>query len=83
MAEVIHKFGPLSPYSGKPVKIVGVPVHVGFQDEQVFVWCRRMAGEDNRSSEVRLVATGDTFIGPYIGTVIYPNGLVYHAIEVF
>ena len=82
MADVIHKYGPLSAYTGKPVKIQGKPVFTGFQDDQVFVWCRKSADIEDSWSKVRLVATGESYTGAYVGTVVYPSGYVFHVIEV-
>lgn len=82
MADVIYKYGPIEP--GMDFLIVkGQPVHVGLQNGKIFVWSRNLCEivEDERT--VRLVATGEAYIGPYIGTVIMPSGLVWHCVEVY
>lgn len=82
MADVIYKYGPIEP--GMDFLIVkGQPVHVGLQNGKIFVWSRNLCEivEDERT--VRLVATGEAYIDPYIGTVIMPSGLVWHCVEVY
>lgn len=82
MADVIHKYGPFSSYNSSFLSVQGKPVHVDIQDNNVFVWCRKAVNADNSWTTVQMVATGQEYLGNYIGTVVLPNNLVYHAIEV-
>lgn len=82
MADVIHKYGPIDP-TIEYLTIKGNPVHVGLQNGQAYVWTINACEFAEEERLVRLVATGESYVGPYIGTVIYPIGLVYHLIEVF
>ena len=84
MNNVIHKYGPIEP--DKTIEIWGDPVHIGIHaDGKTYVWCFKsgVIKDPRESSLVRLVATGEEFgyYDRYFGTVIYPNGLVYHALE--
>lgn len=82
MADVIYKYGPIDP-SMDWIVCKGQPVHIGMHtDGQLYVWCRNIAEIDNKERRVKLVATGEPYIGPYIGTFInHRNGLVWHLIE--
>jgi hypothetical protein len=85
MSQVIHKFGPIEP--GMILHCKGQPVHVGYvpTDGQIYIWCIRVPGvEEKEDTLVRLYPTGYLdWVGDYIGTVIIPNGLVWHAIRVW
>ena len=80
-ADVILKYGPLIP-GGAEVKVQGEPVHVGLQGDYVYIWARKNTDEVGPWKWISFVATGEDYIGEYFGTVVYPNGLVFHAIEV-
>lgn len=89
MSDVIYKYGPFE--YNEPVEFIGTPVHVGYQDDpfaphpryEVYLWCRVNKGvdEDNKKKAV-IVATGESYLGKYIGTAVMPSGLVWHVIEV-
>jgi hypothetical protein len=83
MADVIHKYGPIDPTMDW-ITCKGYPVYIGLHvDGKAYVWCRKHDGpEVNTERTVKLVATGEPYIGPYYGTFIYPTGLVYHLVEV-
>ena len=82
MSDIIYKYGP---FTNEVVEFVGTPVHVGVQEYPygVYLWCRVNKGfdEDNKK-KATIVATGESFIGKYIGTAVMPTGLVWHVIEV-
>lgn len=81
MADVIHKYGPITP-SMDWIVCKGDPVYVGLQHGEIYVWCRE-ANIDALNIEriVILVATGEPYIGPYYGTVVLPSGMVWHIVE--
>lgn len=81
MADVILKYGPITPTMDW-ITCKGQPVHVDIQNDKSYVWCR-VGENENVERKVRLVATGETYVGSYIRTVIYPNGTVWHLIEIF
>lgn len=81
MADVIYKYGPIDP-SMDYIVCKGVPLHVGIHvDDQIYVWCRNVTEIENQECKVKLVATGEPYIGPYVGSVITRTGLVWHLIE--
>jgi hypothetical protein len=82
MADVIYKYGPIEPTSYY-MTVRGKPVHVGLQDGKIFVWCINLAEIEEKERKVRLVATGEVYVGPYIGTVIMPSSLVWHLVEIY
>lgn len=81
MADVIHKYGPITPTMDW-ITCRGEPVHIGLQNGEIYVWCRKHDGpiKDNERT-IKLVATGEPYIGPYFGTVITPMGMVWHLVE--
>lgn len=83
MTDIIYKYGPI--YHGLETEIKGEPIHVGLQNNEIFVWCRLLHmnnSDTNRTSKVIIVATGEEYYGRYIGTVIMPSALVWHIVEV-
>jgi hypothetical protein len=82
MADVIYKYGPIEP-AFDYMTVRGKPVHVGLQDGKIFVWCINLAEIEEKERKVRLVATGEVYVGPYCGTVVMPSGLVWHLVEVY
>lgn len=81
MADVIHKYGPIDPTMDW-ITVKGEPVHVGLQNGQIYVWCRKYDGQyENIERTVKLVATGEPYIGFYYGTVVTPMGMVWHLTE--
>ena len=92
--KAIWKFGPIS---GHPVKVMGRPVAVNWQDNGqhgLYVWCEvdpewANLKEDSDQVEwhwLRFVATGMEFEGRYVGTVFQTDTsgfqYVWHCIEV-
>jgi hypothetical protein len=82
MADVIYKYGPID-ITLEYIIVRGNPVHVGLQDGKIFVWCINFAEIEENERMVRLVATGEVYVGPYHGTVVMPNGLVWHLVEIY
>lgn len=82
MADRILKFGPINP-TFDYMTVRGKPVHVGLQDGKIFVWCINLAEIEEKERKVRLVATGEVYVGPYTGTVVMPSGLVWHLVEIY
>ena len=83
MADVIYKYGPIDPTMDY-LACKGTPIHVGIHiDNKIYVWCRLLYETGDSDSKVKLVATGEPYIGPYVGTVIERTGFVWHCIEVF
>ena len=78
--KIIYKWGPLS-FSTTHIK--GKVVHVGSQDEDVFVWTEQELDTNIKYSErtVRIYPTGAKYNGEYLGTVVMPSKLVWHIIE--
>ncbi len=81
MADVIYKYGPIDP--NDYVTVRGKPVHVDLQNDQIFVWCINIADYPDNERLLRLIATGEVYVGPYIGTVVMPSGLVWHLVEIY
>ena len=87
MSDYIFKYGPFDIHS--LVEFKGVPVHVGhqdntqspFPDNRIFMWCRLTDGVTNEG-KAKIVATGERYIGRYIGTVVMPSSMVWHIVEV-
>ena len=83
MADVIYKYGPIDPGMDF-LTVKGQPLYVGIHiDDKIYVWCRNRTENEDRETVVRLVATGESYAGPYIGTVITRSGFVWHCIEVY
>lgn len=81
MATVIYKYGPIDP-SMEYFVCKGDPVHVDIHiDDKIYVWCCNITEVENDERKVKLVATGEPYIGPYIGSVITRTGLVWHLIQ--
>lgn len=88
MSRVIHKFGPLNPYTA--VYVHGRPVHVDKQDEfggeQVYVWCEVDQSKTDcyvNTYAVRCIPTGYMnyeLNEQYFGTVVMSSGLVWHTL---
>ena len=78
--KVIYKYGPIG-FDGIDIK--GLAVHVGLQNDDVFVWTEQEVDINMRyrNRTVKLYPTGLQFKGDYIGTVVMPSGLVWHVIE--
>ena len=82
MADVIYKYGPIEPTMDW-ITCKGDPLHVGIHvDGNIYVCCRLLCGIDETERKVKLVATGEPYIGPYIGSVVQRTGMVWHLIEV-
>lgn len=78
MAEVIYRYGPIQ----GDVVCKGEPVHFGYHvDGQLYVWCRLLCEVENGDRYLRLVATGEPFIGPCFGSIVTQEGLVWHLVE--
>jgi len=78
--KIIYKYGPIG-FDGIDIK--GRVVHVGLQNDEVFVWTEQEIDTNirYRGRTVRLYPTGLQFKGNYLGTVVMPSGLVWHVIE--
>jgi hypothetical protein len=78
--KIIYKWGPLSLHS---TTVKGHIVHVGIQNQQVFVWAEQELDKNVRYLErqIRLCPTGEKYTGDYHGTVVTAAGLVWHVIE--
>jgi hypothetical protein len=89
MSHIIYKYGPFN-INGEMLEFEGEPVHVGYQDRgfahadyAVFIWCKLdMNYPIHTRKYARIVPTGESFNGKYIGTVVMPSGLVWHVVEV-
>jgi hypothetical protein len=78
--KVIYKYGPIT-FDGTTIK--GHVVHVGLQNDEVFVWTHVELDINIRYlfRTVRLYPTGTQFKGEYLGTAVMPSGLVWHVVE--
>jgi hypothetical protein len=81
MASVIWKYA----VGFGPVAIQGKPIKLDVQKDLLHCWC--LVDLDNQgqpigsSKNVRIVGTGEEFVGRYIDTVQNKYGLVWHLIE--
>lgn len=77
--KIIYKWGPLS---FKPSFIKGRIIHTGLQDGDIYVWTEQEIADNITYLEriVKLVGTGQNYIGDYYGTVIMPSNLVWHVV---
>ena len=78
---VIYKFGPFN--YGENLTFCGTPVHVGLQNGEIYMWCMLVDEMPNlRERVAKRVGTGEPFqyTPYYYGTVVMPNGLVWHVI---
>lgn len=82
MANVIYRYGPISPVNDY-ITIKGQPIHLGMKDGQVFVWSKLLCEVEEKDRYVKLVATGEPYVGDYIDTFIYPTNYVYHLVEIY
>jgi hypothetical protein len=89
--KAIWKFGPLQP--GVPKKIIGRPLYVDMQKDEIFVWSEVLPSwdalhvvedkdtdhPDLEYSEVVLYGTGFSYIGEYIDSIkeVHPSGTVF------
>lgn len=78
--KIIYKWGPLN---FGPTTFSGSVVHVGWQENHVYVWTENQIVPGFRHPErmARLHPTGQKYTGAYLGSVIAPSGLVWHVIE--
>ena len=78
--KVIYKYGPIT-FDGIDIK--GSVVHVGLQNDGIFLWTQQELDINIRYLDrtVRLYPTGLPFKGNYLGTVVIPSGLVWHVVE--
>ena len=78
--KVIYKYGPIT-FDGIAIK--GSVVHVGLQNDGIFLWTQQELDINIRylNRTVRLYPTGLLFKGNYLGTVVIPSGLVWHVVE--
>jgi hypothetical protein len=83
MSRIMLKYGPITP--DQTLECRGQPRHVGMlPDGGIYVWCSLLAGVTEETVPVRLYPTGYLdWVGDYIGTVITPEGLVWHAIRIY
>jgi hypothetical protein len=77
---IIYKYGPIG-FDGTTIK--GQVVHVGLQNDEIFVWTHQELDINIRYlyRTVKLYPTGLQFAGEYLGTVVMPSGLVWHVVE--
>jgi hypothetical protein len=77
---IIYKYGPIG-FDGTNIK--GQVVHVGLQNDEIFVWTHQELDINIRYlyRTVKLYPTGVQFAGEYLGTVVMPSGLVWHVVE--
>jgi hypothetical protein len=77
---IIYKYGPIG-FDGTTIK--GQVVHVGLQNDEIFVWTHQELDINIRYlyRTVKLYPTGVQFAGEYLGTVVMPSGLVWHVVE--
>lgn len=77
---IIYKYGPIG-FDGTTIK--GQVVHVGLQNDEIFVWTHQELDINIRYLDrtVRIYPTGLPFKGTYLGTVVIPSGLVWHVVE--
>lgn len=77
---IIYKYGPIG-FDGTTIK--GQVVHVGLQNDEIFVWTHQELDINIRYlyRTVKLYPTGVQFAGEYLGTVVIPSGLVWHVVE--
>ena len=89
MSKVIYKYGPLT--ARNTIKVQGRIVHAEFREKGTFtaeagiyVWTEldKSEGVTNLSFELGVVGTGEEFTGKYHKTVVAPNDLVWHVVEV-
>lgn len=77
---IIYKYGPIG-FDGTNIK--GQVVHVGLQNDEIFVWTHQELAINIHYlyRTVKLYPTGVQFAGEYLGTVVMPSGLVWHVVE--
>ncbi len=82
MASVIWKYGPIDFGS---MAVCGKPIKLDIQNDLMHCWCLVELDEDGHPisswKNVRVVGTGERFVGQYIDTVQNKYGLVWHLIE--
>ena len=58
-----------------------IPIHVGMQDRNVFIWFQVETNNPPSQKTIHIRGTGQSFNGEegaYIGTIQKPNGSVWH-----
>lgn len=89
MSKAIYKYGPLTGLN--TIKVPGRIVHAEFREKGIFtadsgiyVWAEfdMNEGVTNPLFELDIVGTGEEFDGVYHKTVVMPDGLVWHVVEV-
>lgn len=89
MSKVIYKYGPLTGLN--TITVQGRIVHAEFREKGVFtadrgiyVWAEvdNSDGVTNPLFELDIIGTGEKFTGKYHKTVVMPDGLVWHVVEV-
>jgi hypothetical protein len=83
MQRQVFKYGPLGFHA--TVEVVGRPVHLGIQNNGLYLWCEVFGTEENRhlvntKYNVQMYGTGDPYRGDCIGSVIDEAGFVWHAV---
>ena len=78
--KIIYKWGPLN---FTPTPIRGRVVHVGLQNGYIFAWTEEEIDVNVRYyfRTAKLHPTGEQYTGTYHGTVVVPDGMVWHVIE--
>jgi hypothetical protein len=81
MADIIYKYGPLSRHIPSSLVVKGVPVRFAMQRGMYYCWC--IVDPDNHGEDqyVDIVATGESYVGVYVGTVEDDMGFVWHLIH--
>ena len=76
----IYKFGPVTSYLGTTV--TGRIVHVGMQNDQIFVWAEQNTNESTEVCTVFYVGTGYNYSDDlqYVGSV-FEGPFVWHVIK--
>jgi hypothetical protein len=89
MSKVIYKYGPLTGLN--TIEVQGRIVHAEFREKGTFtaergiyVWAEvdKTEGVTNLNYDLDIVGTGEEFTGKYHKTVVMPDGLVWHVVEV-
>lgn len=84
---VIYKYGPIAPL--KPIEVSGRVVHVSWQNGEilgiqngVYIWSEVDPDDLGDSYKVEMYPTGLIYSGEYLGTVVEPNGMVWHLVKI-
>jgi hypothetical protein len=87
--DVIYKYGPLEP-GGDAIWVAGTPLKLARQGgwpgahQKLHCWCRVAIANDgtqlSSTRKVRVIPTGEKYIGEYIDTFLDESGLVWHLV---